>query len=328
MKKWLFIALRVIVSALLVYFIVTKIDFSSLFTEILPKLPLWLLFFTIAISFFRLWVGAERWKLLNTDDKFQLSRWDYFRYMMISNTFSLIMPGMVGGDFVRAVWIGADIKSNRTRNILSIFFDRLSGVLSLIIISTFFFMVSPFFLIRAKMIWLSVFMLIIAAIILTVLLIKRNTFYLRILNWQPKKRLLLRLKNVLIIIRDIVINYISRPKIIIYSFLLSFAIHLLGFFVHYLIAVFLEMGITFFDMSLVNSIVLMITSIPISISGIGLREISYITLFGKYGVSAEKAIAMSVYFFAIGILFALAGLPFVIMLKRKKKNRQTQSFNN
>ena len=52
----------------------------------------------------------------------------------MSSTFNLIMPGALGGDVVKAIWVSGDTSCNRARNVLSIFFDRAIGFLSLFIL--------------------------------------------------------------------------------------------------------------------------------------------------------------------------------------------------
>ncbi len=143
-KKLIFIFLRILVLAASVVFLIYKVDFGILFNT-LKKISFWILAVSVLMSILRVWLNGIRWKLVNTDDLRQLSNWDYFRYMMMSSTFNLVMPGALGGDIVKAVWVGSDTSYNKTRNILSIFFDRTIGFLSLFILGVAAFSLSPFF---------------------------------------------------------------------------------------------------------------------------------------------------------------------------------------
>jgi uncharacterized protein (TIRG00374 family) len=230
------------------------------------------------------------------------------------------MPGLIGGDIIKAIYIGKDLKSYRTRNILSILFDRLIGMFSLIIACMFFLMISSLFQLKIKIICFAVFLFMIALILSFLFLIKKNVFYLKILKWEPKKNFFIKLKNVITVFREIVIFYISKPRIVLYAFILSFIIHIIGFLLNYITTIFLGMNITFFDISAVNSLVLLIASIPVSISGIGVREFSFVNLLGKYGISPESATALALYFFGIAIILAILGIPLIIISRKQQKN--------
>ncbi len=101
-------------------------------------------------------------------------------------------------------------------------------------------------------------------------------------------------------------------------FFLSFVIHTIFFAINYLIAYSIGIRLSFFDISISSCIVWFITVIPISISGIGLREISYISILGQYGLSAESATALSLYIFSVSVITGIVGLPFIFTGKRKK----------
>jgi uncharacterized membrane protein YbhN (UPF0104 family) len=60
------------------------------------------------------------------------------------------------------------------------------------------------------------------------------------------------------------------------------------------------------DATILFTIMVGVTSVPISISGWGLRELAVVSLLGRHGVSAENALLFSVGF---GIVLALASLP-------------------
>jgi len=318
MKKWIILILRLFVLTGCVIFLVFKVDFNDLYNNVLKKLPVWILAISILISLFRTWLNGVRWKIVNTDFSGQLSNWDYFRYMMISSSFSLIAPGALGGDIVKAFWVGNDIVSNKTRNILSIFFDRAIGFLSLFILSLFAFSFSAFFNINIKIIIWSIAFILLILLFLFIRYLRKDSIGHLIDLWQPKRNIFSKMKNILAIFRNIVIFYLDKPLIFVYALLISFVIHISFFAMNYLIAAFLNIKISFLDISMVSCLVWFITVIPVSISGIGVREISYISLMGLYGISAEASAGLSLYGFLVMVIVGLLGLPFVFTSRRKK----------
>ncbi len=318
MKKWILIILRSVVLIACIVYLIYIVDFGDLFNNILNRLPGWVLIITIILSVFRLWLNGIRWKMVNTDFSKQLKNWDYFRYTMISSSFNLVMPGALGGDIVKAIWVGNDISSNKTRNILSVFFDRMMGMSSVLFLGLLAFILSPFLNFNFKTIVLSIAIIVVILFTLLVAYVKKGRFEYILKKWKPHRNIFSKIRNILFIFNDSVVFYIKKPRIFLGAFLLSFVIHISWFTVNYLIAHFLDINISFFDISMISCLVWIITAIPISISGIGIREVSYISLLHNYGVSADAAIGLSLYVFSISIIVGILGLPFVFMSKRKK----------
>ena len=87
---------------------------------------------------------------------------------------------------------------------------------------------------------------------------------------------------------------------------LSFLIQLLGILVFMLIALSLGWNISFVSLGWIRSGLILATMIPISISGLGLREAGALLLLGAYG--GDEALAFSLLVFAVTVLFfALLG---------------------
>ena len=89
------------------------VDWRQVWDHII-QLPLTVVAICLILSIFRLWVSAFRWQLLNPDPNRELSSRVYFRYMLISATFNLFLPGALGGGFLAAgghagtAWRNAD----------------------------------------------------------------------------------------------------------------------------------------------------------------------------------------------------------------------------
>jgi uncharacterized membrane protein YbhN (UPF0104 family) len=87
---------------------------------------------------------------------------------------------------------------------------------------------------------------------------------------------------------------------------LSFLIHLIGMLIFMIIALSLGWNISFVSMGWIRSGLILATMIPISISGLGLREAVALLLLGAYG--ADEAVAFSLLVFTVTLLFfALVG---------------------
>ena len=65
----------------------------------------------------------------------------------------------------------------------------------------------------------------------------------------------------------------------------------------------MDINISIASIGWIRSLVVLITMIPISISGMGLREGSFIFILGTYGVGEETAFAYSLLIFAVTRIF-------------------------
>lgn len=93
-------------------------------------------------------------------------------------------------------------------------------------------------------------------------------------------------------------------------YLLSTAAHLLGIICWYLLCRALGIEISLITIAWVRSAVILATMIPVSISGLGLREGAVVLLLTGYGVSQENALAFSilVFFFTVVLIGVAGGL--------------------
>jgi len=322
--------LRVLIFCATVLFLVRYIDFRLVLNAI-RRIPAWILLIIIPISLLRIWLNGIRWKICNTDSLQQLSDWDYFRYMMISTTFNQVMPGVLGGDFVKAVYIGSDVQTNKVRNVLSVLFDRIVGFISIVLLGLLAVGFSPLIDSRIKH---KVFMFAFVGLLLFLLLVRLlrrvDVAASRPLKGRAESKLGRMIRQGWVLTMDILGYFLARPLIFVKALLLSFIIHISWFFINYYLALHLKINVTFFDISMISCLVWMITIIPLSIGGMGVRELSYIGLLSGYGVSAEQATALSVTVFSTMVIVAILGIPFIFTQRRKSKvaSRKDEEKNN
>lgn len=108
-----------------------------------------------------------------------------------------------------------------------------------------------------------------------------------------------------------------RPnKELAFAFALAFAIHLLNFFIIYLLARSLGISITYFQVLLMMPVVLLLVLLPLTINGHGLRELLLIAYFAQMSVHLvergeigyrEVALALSLLMVATDLLWSLPG---------------------
>jgi len=149
-KKILFFSLRLAVFAGAVAFVLTQIDFSDrtvmledgtctvtpgVFTLFRGAHPGWTMLAFLSFFLFT-FCGVVRWWLLLLTQGIRLSLLEAFRLSYIGIFFNNVLPGLTGGDLVKAVAVARRVPAARARAVTTIFVDRVLGLLALMILGS------------------------------------------------------------------------------------------------------------------------------------------------------------------------------------------------
>ena len=112
-----------------------------------------------------------------------------------------------------------------------------------------------------------------------------------ILTWAEtaQEMKLLKLDNLAVIVASSLSSY--------FLFLVS----------SYILLQSLDIAISFIALSMIRSGVLLLAHLPITIAGLGLREIGFVGFFGLYGLGADSALAFAVASFMLQIGISMMG---------------------
>jgi hypothetical protein len=75
----------------------------------------------------------------------------------------------------------------------------------------------------------------------------------------------------------------------------------------YLLAISLHIEITFYNLGWIRSVITIISSLPISVSGIGVREGGLIMLLERFSVPGSEAVALSFLILGCSVFVGLVG---------------------
>jgi glycosyltransferase 2 family protein len=308
-KEKLFTFLRIFISLLLLSFLVIR-NWGN-FGEILGILRNYNAFFIAAALLFYvfgIFVEMLRWEILLRANNVYISKAFLFQSVFIGYFYSNIFPTNIGGDIYR----GYDIHTNKNvpndKNVSSIVVERFIGMLSgtiYLVIS--FFSVYRFFGITFVAI-LSV--LPVLGLLLFFILIRPDVFKINVIFKKIKflSKFEGRYNDFLKNFKD----YKNKFRFILYSFIYSMVGQMVFFISYYMVSRYLKIEISFFSFFFIIPVVIIVSNIPISIGGIGIRENTIFLLLSKFGV--DPAIAT---FFSLLILFViiatalLGGLTYV-----------------
>lgn len=215
---------------------------------------------------------------------------------MIGAFFNSFLPGLIGGDAVKAYYLNKDAKK-LSLTLASIFMDRYMGYMSLMTIGILAF---PFAL---RYFGESVFRWSIP-LIFTVFVIGSFLFF----SLQLGKRF-----RVVSEFYEYFSSLRTRKGVIIKTYLISFLIQFLNFSKVIILAFAMGEDIPLLVFFAFLPIVITITAIPISIAGLGVREGSFVLLLGLIGVKPEAATALALAWFFSTVVGSLPGLAAYII---------------
>jgi uncharacterized protein (TIRG00374 family) len=100
---------------------------------------------------------------------------------------------------------------------------------------------------------------------------------------------------------------LSDRKNIFFTVGISLSSYILFILSAYLTATAISIPVSFIEVAWARSMILLLAHIPVSIAGLGLRELGFVTLFGYMGLSADESMGYALISFGLQIGLAFFG---------------------
>ncbi|WP_213742199.1 lysylphosphatidylglycerol synthase transmembrane domain-containing protein [Bradyrhizobium sp. dw_411] len=129
MRRILLSTIKIVISAALLYLALRKANFSELASRIDVASLGWL-GLAIAATFLQIFIGVLRWRIVSAECNAPLPIRQAMRYNLIGSFFNQTLPSSIGGDAVR-LWLVARAGAGWRAATYSIFVDRAIGLIAL-----------------------------------------------------------------------------------------------------------------------------------------------------------------------------------------------------
>jgi uncharacterized membrane protein YbhN (UPF0104 family) len=243
-------------------------------------------------------LSAYRWQLLTALLAVRGRFIDFLAYYFVGMFTNLFVPGLVGGDAARVVYLGAR-QNSIAKAITSVIADRGVGVAGLC-----WFAAASALLLNGAGLPPTVIRATIAIGFLTLLCYLGAPLLARLIRLMRG-----RVRGT----AELLSPYLRRPLTLLPAIGLSITLHASQAVCQYLLAVGLGLKIPLTTFMLCVPITNVFATLPITLNGLGVRETAYIVLFGFAGVGRVDAIAMGLLWFASTMIGGLTGaLAFVM----------------
>jgi uncharacterized protein (TIRG00374 family) len=250
--------------------------------------------------------GAFRWQLLMRVQGISLGWFRVWKLVMIGMFFNLCLPGGVGGDLIKVFFAMREAPKSKSAVFLSIIVDRIAGMFALIIVSAgvFAWFYKPLMslpMIRAFLITVGVIFGAFLLLIAIGIVIDKFHLARRLPPKMPGHAAILDTARAFSI-------YARDWKAVLGAVLISMPLNAFIFGTAIFAAFAFVGNPGAAAMTSVIPIVNTISSLPISLAGIGVREgLFSVMLHSLYGTPEDLAVLISITGFALGVGWGLIG---------------------
>lgn len=314
MRQAAVVLLKACASLGLCYLLASKVGIQAIVRSILSVHPA--AFVTaVALYLLSMYVSSRRWRILIPIDVRTRSLYALYAIGSFFNTF---LPGIIGGDAVKAFYLSRHLKSRSERGggggshhpgaevhenavaLASVFMDRYVGFSALLTINVIAFFVGFRYVEGTVLTWIipSVAVLFAAAsaVIFTMKLGDRFRFMRSVYDYFALYR--------------------RRGGMLLTSFAYSVTIQMLGILAVYVLTTGLSLDVSFLSLLLFVPLAILVSLVPLSISGLGFREGAFVILFGTVGIPSQSSMTVSLLWFLSTVVASLWGLVEYLRVKK------------
>jgi uncharacterized membrane protein YbhN (UPF0104 family) len=308
MRRILFSTIKILISLALLYLALRKVDLTELASRVNNLASLGWIAVAIAVTFLQIFVGVLRWRRISAECGAPLGLRQAMRFNLIGTFFNQTLPSSIGGDAVR-LWLVARGGAGWRAATYSIFVDRAIGLIALAII------------IVASLPWSynligdpngrSALLLVDFAALAGGV----GFLVLGALPWPWLKRWwgTHHLHACAVIANRVIFSRKDGPAIAV----LSILVHVLAVVIAWCVVQSITAPVVFGQIFQLVPPVMLITMLPISIAGWGVREASMALAFGYAGLLPNEGVNISLLYGAVTFLVgAFGGLVWIFSAEK------------
>jgi len=307
-KNQILVILKVIVSGGLIWFLLSSIDIGAAKDRILGADNVMILCAGFVLLL-QMGVGGARWWAVMRAIETPLPWFELTKLFWIGGFFSQALPSSVGGDPIR-IYMAYKDGLPLSKAINGVMLERVVTIIGLTILVI---AVQPWFVPKlnaeTQMLTLTVLAMLGAGTIFGVIVL----LYLDRLPEALSKFRIVRGMNALAADSRLLFLRLKGAVLAsIFGILTHVNISLCVFF----LAMSIGVDVTWLDCMVLMPLVILVTTLPISIAGWGVREGAMVTAFALVGVPGEGALVLSLMLGILGIVMMIPGGGFWLIRRK------------
>jgi uncharacterized protein (TIRG00374 family) len=306
MKRIITTTIQAAISVALIWWIFHDETKRALMATALREANLWWFLPGLAAVAGTVLLQTFRWQILLRAMGIHLPLWRCAKLLLIGMFFNLFLLGATGGDVVKIYYAMREAHGAKVAAFLSVAVDRVVGILALALVS----------LVVVAMSWQALMSTTVAqGLVATLALILGGSVgmvivaaIIAVFHLERKLPARMPFRTTLVDLAEATHRYARSPGALIQAFCLSIPSHLLLFTTFYFAARAFKAPLSLLETFSVIPIVSVITALPISLSGIGVREQLFENLLGAlYQVPPSSAVLISMFGYLMAVVWCLIG---------------------
>lgn len=231
-----------------------------------------------------------------------------FGLTMIGAFFGSVLPGLVSGDAVKALYLCGDVAHTRTRMVAAVLVDRLIGLFSLFLLGSLALLVA----VPAKLLPTGATVLYLAPVVVVAM-----AAGLALVGWPVLDPLIARLPSALGSMIAAIRQYLHRPRLLGIAVALSLANHALVIVTYLIGGLLLQDSLTPLRHFVIDPLAMVMNVIPLTPGGIGITEGAFSFLFEQ--MDSPNGAAVGLVGRAIQYIAYVAGGSIALMAVRFRR---------
>lgn len=301
-KALLAITIRVIISGLLLGLLFSQSDFGNILQlVVLLNVPLFIvcLFFMLLINI----IAAYRWHIFVRAYNPGVSLVRLFSFYLVGLFFNNFLPTAVGGDVVRSYDLYKYSGYGKVA-VVSVFMERLAGMSAQVLVAYMAVLIGYSYLREPLILWLVLGVTLAYILFLMVLV---NHRMIALLLGLLARLHLTKAQHVLSEMYTLFLHYRSSRQALVQATALSLLIVGVSILTFYLLSIALHLPMPIGYFALFLPIMTIVSMLPISLGGLGVREGIGVFLFSRAGMAPSDAFGLSLGWSSLLILISLLG---------------------
>lgn len=303
-----------VVGILLFIWVISRIDLKGII-QVAKEIKWYLVVVSVAIGFIAAFIKSYKWKKLVNYSGLKYSMINSFIAWLVGFAVGIITPGRVG-DFYRAVYLKTSNKKPIGICFASVFLDRIFDI----IIMLFFAGMGLLYLLlnydipSGKELAIAIVVMFVLGVVFlfvfkenVVRKLIRPLFY-KFIPDKYHKSMRKNYKSFFSLFNVIM----KKPSKISFLLVIGIISWLVAFLQMYVLAMALNLDVTYLFIGAIAPLINIIELIPISFSGVGTRDVAMIFFLGLLSISKEAAVAFSLMVLAMIYIIALPGIIYWI----------------
>jgi len=321
-KNILFYLLKIGITAGLLVFLYTKteIQFQDVILAIKKANPI---YFSIAVILFAFnyFLGMFRWNILLKAAGVIVPFSRVVVSYLMGLAVNLFIPSTLGGDLARSVDLSAYSSNSKAKLLATVMLDRISGYIAVVTVALVSLFLGYKYVDKPILISFTIIILILLAIIL-VLFNRRIAKLVQVVfgRFGSVKSALVNFdESINLFLRE------AKKRALIFTLLVALVIQIISVLIGYFIAESLGFHIDIIYFFIILPIINAISMIPLTMLGLGSRDISSVYFFGRVGYPATYAETMSLIVFFLFVLTGVIGAVVYTLFAPIRKREQIES---